>query len=86
MEGEQLIGMSVRQKLETRSMVKLKHTPPNRSHHPGKGSGAVMDTLGSAWGCGCRGANRALLPGLLILLLFPTEVYEPVYPGPGGGW
>lgn len=48
MEREQLIGMSVRQKLETRSMRKLKHTPPNRSHHPGKRSGAVMDTLGSA--------------------------------------
>lgn len=74
MEREQLIGMCVRQKLETRSVGKLKHTPPNRSHPPGKGSGAVVDTQGSVCrgSVGLEGAN--LLPGLLTQLLFPMKV------------
>lgn len=58
MEREQLIGKYVRQKLETRSVGKLKHTLPNRSHHPGKGSRAVVGTQGSAWGCGYRGSQH----------------------------
>lgn len=72
-EREQLIGMCVRQKLETRSMLETQAYPSEQISPPWK-EVWIPRALCVGVSVGLEGTNIALLSGLLTQLLFPMKV------------